>query len=479
MKIFGKRHLSKNNDVYNQKSEEEVVKDKNIDNNQEFITEERDIEEKSLLDNELEQNFITNDEIVLVNEPIVSEETYFASKENSDDSEEQNVESGIIEDNGEEPTQENVEDRAEEEQLDDLTEEQNDNQVENSETSEEEITEDNTEEISPEYEEPIAEIEELTEFDEGSELTESEFSSENYQETDEFDTNVENGQDVNVASEETSEQADSENEEVLTLDGAEETADKPKEKKKGTPKKLSKKARNIIIAVVVAIVVLTVSIVTPILVLNKGKIFVNQASDLLNTKGEIYVINKDVTFDGDLTLSKNINLKGNHLKVNGVLTLDLARPNMNIGTLKKNVFVAEGNITAKKLIIKGSEAMTIANAMVADDMEITAKKIKFESSLTVQNSMIINADNKLEDPIVFGGTINFGQNAQGVTLTKSHVKFNQGVMAKLTAEDSSIAVNETVGEVALDSRSELRCNAKVIADFETQALGTVQGGAMV
>ena len=114
-----------------------------------------------------------------------------------------------------------------------------------------------------------------------------------------------------------------------------------KEKKAGTKKErgLSKKARNIIIAVVVAIVVLTASIVTPILVLNKGKIFVNEAEDLLKTKGDIYVINKDITFDGDLVLSKDINLKGKHLNINGTMTLDITLPQMNVGTLKKGAFL--------------------------------------------------------------------------------------------------------------------------------------------
>lgn len=459
MKFFKSRKLPKNDEIESQLADDLVQNNGGNTEIEDLNTQNEDSVQTAVLDDDFQQDNISSDEVVLVNEPIVLDDEYFATKDDAITDNTQNQAESGQSSFGEDTQQGNTDIDLNDINESTETEPSADAESKDSKAEIEVLNGDDTHKDIQSDSKPNSI---------GENEADNSVQAENLEQTDSNTTN-------DAANEEDMTSGDNKQENSKNNEQSDDVAenDKPKTDKK------KKKVRNILIAVAVAIVILAVSIVTPILVLNKGKIFVNEAGDLLKTKGDIYVINEDITYSGDLTLSKNINLKGNHLRVDGVLTLDLSQPTMNVGTLKKKVYTAEGNISATKIVIIGVGAVTIANNVTVGEMEINAKKVKFSSNITVQNSLIINADNKGDEGINFAGNVEFGTDSKGVTIEKSKVNFEQGVMADVSAIDSIVKVGVMVGNVTMDDKSELRCSAKVIKDFATQEPGIVKGGALV
>ena len=125
--------------------------------------------------------------------------------------------------------------------------------------------------------------------------------------------------------------------ESAPVPGAEEMQEALKPRLKETS---VKKKKRIIIAVVAAVLVvaITLGIALPIYFVNKDKIFVKTAEDFANyNDGKYFVLDKDVTVNGDLTIERlyNIDLNGHTLTVNGKMTISAGNEGtLYIGTKK-------------------------------------------------------------------------------------------------------------------------------------------------
>lgn len=201
-----------------------------------------------------------------------------------------------------------------------------------------------------------------------------------------------------------------------------------KEKKHGFKKFLKKFRLPLII--VAAVIVIAAAITTTVLILNAPKFFVREAADFLeapNKRQVVYVLKDDITVDGDLTLNNalDINLNGHTLTIKGDFNRAATGDNtMDIGTIKKKQYNAEGKFAANNVNIAASgstlnlycaadisgtislkqlnlfentninpgKRLTLAGTKV-----VAEKQIAGELRLTASSSMTLKADASLDN----------------------------------------------------------------------------------
>ncbi len=197
--------------------------------------------------------------------------------------------------------------------------------------------------------------------------------------------------------------------------------EKPQEQPAEAPAKLTpkhkefspRKKKRIAIACVAAVLIIGIvlGISLPIYFANKDKIFVKSAEDFLNyDDGTYFVLDADLTVDGDLMIGRgyNLDLNGHTLIVNGTLTFDNpGMSDMHVGTLDGDKWIAEGNIDADAIAIASTLGTFRLGAPTTAGTISTvapAGKIFFDSSIVCNGPMEISASE-----VTIGGNISFGQ----------------------------------------------------------------------
>ena len=236
-----------------------------------------------------------------------------------------------------------------------------------------------------------------------------------------------------------------------------------------------KKKKRIIIAVVAAvlIVAITLAIALPIYFVNKGKIFVKNAEDFANyNDGTYFVLEKDVTVDGDLTIDRlyNIDLNGHTLVVNGVLTLDSGTEGtLYIGTKKGKEYIAKGLLQADTLVISTANAdVNLASSVTVNTMTVTAKTFSLSSSAQANGTVTVNAPTaNINGSIAFGE----GESAKFVANGASALNVNADVSSAVEINSTTmyLASNATIGSLAVDSASRAAIYGKVGNEITTAA----------
>ena len=233
----------------------------------------------------------------------------------------------------------------------------------------------------------------------------------------------------------------------------------------------------IIVTAVILVLAVVASILTPILVINHPKQFVKSAEDFSNVKEhkEYYVLNDDLTINGDVTMVIGMDMNGKSLKVNGTLTIKNARDyDLFIGDREKNSYVSGGKIYAKKIIIEGS-TNNIYASLIADDIEVkNVKSANFYNDVQFKNTLSVNSNSNA----TFNKVVIDGDNAN-VKVSNSTATFNGEVLAPISADNGKVNVNTASLNVNLDMASELRVQGTIYADKSKKNLGTINGGKLV
>lgn len=249
-----------------------------------------------------------------------------------------------------------------------------------------------------------------------------------------------------------------------------------KNKKPMSPKQ--KKIVTILIAVAVLAVLITIAIVTPILVINAPKVLINSAEDFakpVKDKKELYYLQKDVTVNGDLTLGLNVDLNKKVLTVNGTLTIDSPKGGaVVVGVADGKEYKLGGKISAKKLVVKNATSATLLTNITADEIEFDhiAKGVA-SGSIQANNSFNIKSSEVSFDELAFG------ENIKSFDAVNSSVVLNKATKMDVKLENSKLSAKSDIGNVSLDSSSELRLYGAVYNDFESKELGDITGGKLV
>lgn len=192
-------------------------------------------------------------------------------------------------------------------------------------------------------------------------------------------------------------------------------AEKPKKEKKPLTKK---QKRNLLIGVVSAILIVAIvlGIALPIYFTNRGKIFISTAEDFNDTdaKGDYYVLKKDVTVEGDLTLSKDVDLAGYTLTVEGTLTLN-ASAALNIGTKKGKEYAEEGALSVKNLVVNmPAGTLNFYANLQAQIVQITAQNavmgglaVSGTAQFNVGGELKLTREVQIKQPLTVSNCSNF------------------------------------------------------------------------
>ncbi|MDD4316051.1 MAG: hypothetical protein PHC84_02695 [Clostridia bacterium] len=164
-----------------------------------------------------------------------------------------------------------------------------------------------------------------------------------------------------------------------------------KKAKKNSFHKFLKKFRLPLIIAAAALLV-AAAITTTILILNAPKFFVREATDFVeapNKRQVVYVLKDDITVDGDLVLNNglDIDLNGHTLTINGAFKRAVdSEAEMNIGTLKKKQYIAEGKLVAGSVNI--TAASGVMNIYCPSEISgaIRIKQLNLFENATVSQS---------------------------------------------------------------------------------------------
>lgn len=251
-------------------------------------------------------------------------------------------------------------------------------------------------------------------------------------------------------------------------------ADKVKKEKTPLTKEQKKKR---IIAISVTAVLLTIiivlSIVLPIVILNKDKIFVSKKEDFDKVnKGKYFVLEKDLVIDGDLSLAKayTIDMNGHNLTVNGTMTIAETVDNketLSIGTKKGKTFNNNGILTAKTFKVTYNGKFDMHSMLVTDNLEVEANNADFYNAVQVRDNLTIS-----NSIIGFKDGIAFGESGVA-TVNNSTINLTGAAKADYSLETSKLYLNENAiaKSVTLDSFSE--------AHIKGAVEGNINGGAKV
>lgn len=282
--------------------------------------------------------------------------------------------------------------------------------------------------------------------------------------------------------EETEENQEENQENIAKIDTNEVVCEEePSNKKQKDDKKKNfskKKIAIIAISAVVALMLIIASILTPILIINAPKVFIGKAEDFSKEVGknkEYYVLNKDIDYEGDLTLGLNVDLNDKILKVNGTLTFANTKHNsLKLGNLNKDVFELGGKIIAKKLVIKSVKEVLLASNVVADEILFeSVNQGKTIGGVQANKAMKINACNMNFSNLAFGDAI------KAIEVNNSSVTFEKQAKCALSLKNSKVLAKSDLGSTVLDETSELRVLGNVYSNFDDKILGDIKGGKLV
>ena len=192
---------------------------------------------------------------------------------------------------------------------------------------------------------------------------------------------------------------------------AEETGLPPKQRRKMTPRQKKRVAIACVAAVLVVAIVLGIAL--PIYFVNKDKIFVNSAEDFLNyDDGTYFVLEDDLTVDGDVTIGRGyaLDLNDHALIVNGTLTFDNPGSGETaVGTLKNGAWTGAGSIDADSVVITApSGSFRLCAPLTVGDLSTSegtrAGKLFFDGSIVCNGKMSVSAVEAS-----FGANVSFGE----------------------------------------------------------------------
>lgn len=254
------------------------------------------------------------------------------------------------------------------------------------------------------------------------------------------------------------------------------------EKKKMSPKK--KKILAIVISVLVLAVIITISVVTPILVINAPKIMISEAADFavaVKDNKKLYYLKNDITVDGNLTLGLNLDLNKRTLTVNGTLILENPKGGtLNVGDQSGKEYIFGGKIIAKKLVIKGAQNVNLLTNITADDVvfeDIKTKGIATGSIQANKSFEVRNCTDFAFDSLAFG--VDTDADIKEILAVNSNILLNKAAKIDINLQNSKLRAIGDTGNITLDKSSELRHLGSVYNDFESKELGTIDGGNLV
>ena len=263
--------------------------------------------------------------------------------------------------------------------------------------------------------------------------------------------------------------------ESAPVPGAEEMQEALKPRLKETS---VKKKKRIIIAVVAAVLVvaITLGIALPIYFVNKDKIFVKTAEDFANyNDGKYFVLDKDVTVNGDLTIERlyNIDLNGHTLTVNGKMTISAGNEGtLYIGTKKGKEYTSKGLLYADTLEILTDYAnVNLVSSLNVNTMTVSAKSFTLSSTAQANGTVTVTAENTID----INGAISFGEGEKAKFVAQSKegcdatVNVNANVTSAVEISDVTLnlAKNATIGSLALDSASRAAVYGKISSSVTT------------
>lgn len=234
-----------------------------------------------------------------------------------------------------------------------------------------------------------------------------------------------------------------------------------------------KKKKRIVIAVIAVLLVaaITLAIVLPIVFYYRDKIMVSSAEDFANyNDGKYFVLEKDVTVDGDLTIERlyNIDLNGHSLVVNGTLKYVAGTEGtLTIGTKKGKEYVAKGLLQANEIVFETADAnVNLVAPVTVNTMTVTAKSFTLSSSAQANGTVTVDSPTiNVNGPVSFGE----GESAKFVAKNASAFNVNANVSSAVETVSSTLtlAKNATIGSLALDSSSRAAIYGKVSDSITT------------
>lgn len=240
-----------------------------------------------------------------------------------------------------------------------------------------------------------------------------------------------------------------------------------KEKAPLTKEQKKKRIIAISISAVLLTIIIVLSIVLPIVILNKDKIFVSKKEDFDKVnKGKYYVLEKDLVIDGDLTLARayTIDMNGHNLTVNGTMIIADTAENastLNIGTKKGKAFINDGILTATTLKVTYNGNFAMHSMLVTENFEIEAKNADLFNAVQVRNNLrVTNTTIAFKDGVAFGelGT---------ATVAGSTLNISGNAKADYTLELSKIMLgeNSSTKSITMDEFSEAHIKGAVDGDI--------------
>ena len=226
----------------------------------------------------------------------------------------------------------------------------------------------------------------------------------------------------------------------------------PKQRKKMSPRQKKRVAIACVAAVLVVAIVLGIAL--PIYFINKDKIFVSSAEDFLNyDDGTYFVLEDDLTVDGDVTIGRGyaLDLNGHALIVNGTLTFD--NPGTGeaaVGTLKKGAWTGAGSIDADNVVIVAPSGsfrlcapLTVGGLTTSEGTR--AGKLFFDGTIVCNGTMSVSAAEA-----TFGANVSFGEgdaaqaiftDVDSLTISASIASATLDKPAKVTFDDVTATIN--------------------------------------
>lgn len=246
-----------------------------------------------------------------------------------------------------------------------------------------------------------------------------------------------------------------------------------KEKAPLTKEQKKKRIIAISISAVLLTIIIVLSIVLPIVILNKDKIFVSKKEDFDKVnKGKYYVLEKDIVIDGDLNLARayTIDMNGHNLTVNGTMVIADTAENantLNIGTKKGKAFINDGILTATTLKVTYNGNFAMHSMLVTENLQIETLNADLFNAVQVRNSLTV-----ANTTIAFKDGIAFGESGIA-TVTNSAMTITGNAKADYTLESSKIMLgeNSSTKSITMDEYSE--------AHIKGAVEGNITGGAKV